>query len=344
MNSGKPVTLSVCIATLNRAAFIGETLESIVSQATDEVEIVIVDGGSSDNTTEVVARFLDRGVPVRYHRLERKGGVDRDYDLAVSLAEGRYCWLFPDDDLLEPGAIARVLEAVGSGFTLVIVNSSVWTKEYSRIIEKSRLPFPEDRTYPAEDLVRLFVDTAAYLSYIGGVVIRKDAWLERERERYYGTEFIHFGVIFQARLPGPALAIGEPLIRIRFANSLWSSRTFRIWLVNWAELVWSLPDIPEEAKRLVSRKDPWKHPLILIDYRARGAYSLSEYRRWTAPRASVAARGPAFLVAVMPCGLANLLSMAYLRLVGNRSPLLLEDMRSSRYNIRNWLRSRPRTE
>jgi len=48
------IRLSICIATLNRAAFIGETLESMISQATGDVEIVIVDsiGGGlycSDN-------------------------------------------------------------------------------------------------------------------------------------------------------------------------------------------------------------------------------------------------------------------------------------------------------
>lgn len=37
------IKLSICIATFNRAAFIGATLDSIISQATEEVEIVVVD-------------------------------------------------------------------------------------------------------------------------------------------------------------------------------------------------------------------------------------------------------------------------------------------------------------
>ena len=46
--------LSICIATHNRADYIGETLDSIIPQLTDEVEIVVVDGASTDATRTVM--------------------------------------------------------------------------------------------------------------------------------------------------------------------------------------------------------------------------------------------------------------------------------------------------
>ena len=49
--------LSICIATLNRGNFIGETLDSILSQITPEIEIVIIDGASTDNTEEVINKL-----------------------------------------------------------------------------------------------------------------------------------------------------------------------------------------------------------------------------------------------------------------------------------------------
>ena len=53
----KPL-LSICIATYNRANFIGETLDSIILQLTEDVEVVIVDGASTDNTREVVESYV----------------------------------------------------------------------------------------------------------------------------------------------------------------------------------------------------------------------------------------------------------------------------------------------
>ena len=61
--------LSICIATLNRGAYIGETLDTIVGQLRDDVELVIVDGASKDDTEAVVGRYVAADVRVRYVRL-----------------------------------------------------------------------------------------------------------------------------------------------------------------------------------------------------------------------------------------------------------------------------------
>ena len=80
--------LSVCIATFNRARYIGETLDSILAQATDDVEVVVLDGGSTDGTRDVVEEFARRHPRLRYVRQETNHGVDRDFDTAVHLATG----------------------------------------------------------------------------------------------------------------------------------------------------------------------------------------------------------------------------------------------------------------
>ncbi len=116
----------------------------------------------------------------------------------------------------------------------------------------------EDRVYPPSGFEMLFADTAGYLTFIGGVVIRRDLWLARERERYFGTEFVHCGVIFQAPLPGTALVISKPLISIRYGMAQWTARSFDIWMFKWPELVWSLPDISDNVKIRVTPRKPWR--------------------------------------------------------------------------------------
>jgi glycosyltransferase involved in cell wall biosynthesis len=59
--------LSICIATYNRADYIGETLDSIIPQLTDNVELLVVDGASTDNTEDVVRTYTDPRI--RYVRL-----------------------------------------------------------------------------------------------------------------------------------------------------------------------------------------------------------------------------------------------------------------------------------
>lgn len=94
------VRLSVCVPVYNFAAWFGATVESIARQAPDGVEILVVDGASTDDTPAVAAALTARYPRVRYHRLERRGGIDGDIARSVELARGDYCWVFGGDDLM----------------------------------------------------------------------------------------------------------------------------------------------------------------------------------------------------------------------------------------------------
>lgn len=279
------VRLSICIATLNRAAFIGETLESIVSQITPEVELVVVDGASTDNTEAVVRSFAARCPRLRYVRLEKKGGVDQDYCKAVELAQGDYCWLFTDDDLLKPGAVAAVLEATSRNFSLIVVNAEVRTPDLAVCLQASRLRGSDGRVYgpDADGRNQLLADAGNYLSFIGGVVIRRDLWNVREKTKYFGTEFIHLGVIFQSPLPDEALVMARPWIVIRYGNALWTAKSFQIWMFKFPQLIWSFPDCADWAKQQVEHREPWKRWERLLQARALGQFSVKEFDAWLAP-------------------------------------------------------------
>jgi abequosyltransferase len=330
--------LSICIATLNRAAFIGETLQSILSQSTDQVEVVVVDGASTDGTDAIIREFQKQWPNLRYCRLSKNGGVDQDYCTAVQTATGRYCWLMSDDDVLKAGAIAAVITALGNDYELIVVNAEVRNFDLSKLVEPRRLKFSVDRTYAPQDMDKLFIDIGDYLTFIGCVVIKRSVWLEREREPYFGSNFIHVGVIFQHAMRTPVLVIAMPYIVIRYGNATWTAREFEIWLHKWPSLVNSLPGLSEIARRR-GNFGAWRLKTLLY-FRAKGSYSIKEYRRWLSPTAlprnkKLAAR----LIALLPGPLVNALGVFYYSSIYRRSPLPLMDMRQSRFYPRNWFKA-----
>ena len=90
--------VSVIIPSYNRAHFIAETIESVLRQTHRNIEIIIIDDGSVDETRSVVERF---GSKVRYVWQENAGvGAARNHGLR--LARGKYIAFLDSDDLWLP--------------------------------------------------------------------------------------------------------------------------------------------------------------------------------------------------------------------------------------------------
>jgi len=320
------VRLSICMATYNRARFIEHTLDSILGQMQPGVELLVVDGASPDDTREVMASYVGRHPNIRYYREEVNSGVDGDYDKAVSYARGDYCWLMTDDDLLKPGAVQVVLNAIEGDPDLVVLNSEVRNADFSAVLTPRFIQFEHDKSYRANDLDALFAEAAGALSFIGCVVIRRAAWLARVRESYLGTLFIHVGVIFQAPALDDVRVIAAPQISIRYGNAMWTSRGFEIWMFKWPDLLWSFTQIAERSREAVSVREPWRQLRKLLLYRAIGGYDRAEYRRSIQNRTSGVRRSLSKFIAILPAKCANALASVYCGLFAQRARANLYDL------------------
>jgi abequosyltransferase len=334
------IKLSICIATFNRATYLVETLNSISSQVTDDCEVVVMDNASTDNTAEVVTEHSRRITNLRYRRNQTNIDLDNNFDRTVGCASGEYCWLLPDDDVLRPGAVATVLQALASDFSLVLVNYRRMDVRMKKVLLPRFVDLESDRVYSPTEFDRLFVETGGLLMYIGAVVIKRALWLARERTRFYGSMFIHVGVIFQGSLPGPALLIASPLIDYRHGNvSLLSSAPFDLLMIRWPRLVWSLAPSDHAKMQVCKHQMPCKNLKTLLLFRALGWYSSIEYERWILPH-TAKKRLPtsAALIASLPRMLLNTMYMLYLWVSHDRHRnVTLKWLVDSPYSIRSRL-------
>jgi abequosyltransferase len=276
------IRLSICIATYRRADFIAQTIDSIVPQLRDDVELLVLDGCSPDDTPQVMARYTGDGSRIRYLREAINSGVDADYDKAVGHARGEYCWLMTDDDLMVSGAVDRVLVHLGE-VDVVVVNSEVRNKDLSAELRPRQLRMLQDKRFGEPSGEEFFREVAGYLSFIGGVVVRRAWWLQRERASYYGTLFIHIGVLFQSPPVSRVQVIADPLLIIRYGNAMWSARGFEIWMFKWPALIWSFKHFSHAARAAISAPKPYLSIKRLLWFRAIGSYTWTEYRKFLLP-------------------------------------------------------------
>ncbi|HEX4823535.1 MAG TPA: glycosyltransferase family A protein [Candidatus Polarisedimenticolaceae bacterium] len=99
--------ISVVIPTYNRAGLVVQAIESALGQTFADREIVVVDDGSTDGTTETLARFGSRIRVVR----QENGGEARARNRGVREAAGTWVAFLDSDDLWEPEALERLAAA-----------------------------------------------------------------------------------------------------------------------------------------------------------------------------------------------------------------------------------------
>ncbi len=102
-----PIDLSVIVPTYNRASFLPACVQSIRSCGVENLEIVIADDASTDNTEQVLRTM---GAHVRAGRLERNAGPAAARNLGLRLSRGRYVAFLDSDDQWLPGPCPRILD------------------------------------------------------------------------------------------------------------------------------------------------------------------------------------------------------------------------------------------
>lgn len=123
--------ISVIIPTLNVGMLLRDCLDSLKQQSFKDFEILVVDGGSSDDTASVLAAcFMQRDMPKGRWHCEAGLGVYEAMNWGIRHAQGRWCYFLGADDLL---ADANVFQDVAEKLTAMTVDMV-----YGDVIMKSR--------------------------------------------------------------------------------------------------------------------------------------------------------------------------------------------------------------
>lgn len=105
MNLTEFPLVTIVTPTYNRAGFIEETIESVFAQSYPNIEYIIINDGSTDDTASILKKYA--GIAKIINK-ENGGQVDC-LTLGWSLAKGVYLSYLSDDDILKPDAVSKIL-------------------------------------------------------------------------------------------------------------------------------------------------------------------------------------------------------------------------------------------
>jgi glycosyltransferase involved in cell wall biosynthesis len=109
-----PPLITVAIPSYNHAAFIEQAIRSVLNQDVKDIEVIVIDDASTDNTAEIAEALSREDARVRVYRNERNLGPSGASHRYLELARGKYLCPLPSDDFFAPGKLKAQLDILES--------------------------------------------------------------------------------------------------------------------------------------------------------------------------------------------------------------------------------------
>ncbi len=230
------ILLSICVPVYNRSDRIKKILQQLTTFKSEEIEFVISDNASPDNTQEVISRFKDPRIS--YYRNKSNVGMDANFLLAIKRAKGKFIFLLMDEDDVELSTLPWILEQIrennnlsqlcGSigdkrprykgdyagalkvtreipqSFESILTKRYLFNKNYSR--SDVRFEFPNKLFKKGEESLK---ELLFYYPHGSGIVLRKDVLDFKMAKDYIGITNIQIIFVGQALIAGDTISTSE---------------------------------------------------------------------------------------------------------------------------------------
>ncbi|GAB4293386.1 MAG: hypothetical protein Kow0098_14210 [Ignavibacteriaceae bacterium] len=114
--------VSVIVPSFNSVSFIHDTLSSLIKQTYQNIEIIVIDGGSTDGTIDIIKQFNDN---IAYWISEKDSGQSNAINKGFKICKGEIAGWLCSDDILYPDSIEKVVNAFNKNEEIGIVYGDV---------------------------------------------------------------------------------------------------------------------------------------------------------------------------------------------------------------------------
>ena len=220
MNAEQPPLISVIIPAYNYAHLLPRALDSVLAQWADDIELLVINDGSTDNTAQVLADYAQRYPQVQVIS-QANAGAAAARNHGIRLAHGRYALLLDADDELLPEALASLRQTLQANPDAgLVLGAQLSVTADGR--ERLRLPTPASGS-PRQLIRRYLLEKKISISHCC-TLFRRDLLLQRPypEQLRTGEDIPVFAYLL---VSAPVALTKQPLARIhKHAGSLRHNR------------------------------------------------------------------------------------------------------------------------
>jgi glycosyltransferase involved in cell wall biosynthesis len=191
MASSTVPKVSVCIPVYNGSDYIGEAIQSVLSQTLVDFELIICDNCSTDTTREIVSGFTDPRI--RYVENPENLGLVGNANHCLELAKGEYVCILHHDDLMLPDNLRRKVQLLDAHSDVGFVHSNIVLIDLKGEILSPCIWNADSRCDYIETGKIVFQKFLSYLPlgasiFIGAVLARRECY---QRLGGFSVELLH---------------------------------------------------------------------------------------------------------------------------------------------------------
>ena len=194
----KQPLLSISIPTFERSSYLKTCLYSLKSSerfvASGDLEILIFDNASSDNTQQVVADANADSQKFQYFRHENNIGSDLNFATCYNSAKGKFVLVLGDDDIITLGTISKLLEAIRENEDIGLIYLRPYAFKDDAEKEKPWGGRKENRTYSNVDFLKKYISR---LTFVSSLVLNKK-YLKVDAKEFSGGNLVQVHLALSA--------------------------------------------------------------------------------------------------------------------------------------------------
>lgn len=217
--------VSICIPTYNGSRFVTETIQSIVDQNYDNIEILVSDHSSVDDTLDKIRVIGDPRIHIS--TLVSGGGASANWNAATNAASGDFVKLVCQDDVLEPDCLELQVQALieHPESTFVFSPRNIISPR-GRVLLRNRGFKPGQNVIHMKDEVRNLISAGTNIFGEPCAVLIRRENLKRAKA-WEGSYLIDLNMWLQLWQQGPATYVPRVLSSFRISEDSWTTRLKR---------------------------------------------------------------------------------------------------------------------
>lgn len=214
-NTNRPL-VSVCIPAYNNAEYIAETIQCILDQTLTDLELVICDDHSKDNTVEVIKSFDDPRIRLIIN--EKNLGMSGNWNNCLKHCRGKYIKLICADDMLAPTALEKEVGVLEINPTAVMSESDTQFRNLEGVTKGSYKRYPASGLMDGKKIAKAGI---LYKNFFGAPLNNTFRASVLEKVSGFDTDFTYildYNFFVDVACLGDVYIIHEPLNYFRLRN------------------------------------------------------------------------------------------------------------------------------